>query len=97
MRELKQYPISITEVFRAKNVVESYLRPTSLIYYQGLSSVIDAEVFIMHENHNPTGTFKIRGGISRVHHLKRAGIRVLSPSPPETMAYRLLPLLAGWE
>ncbi len=74
MREFKEYPISIAEVFRAKNVVENYLRPTNLTYYQGLSSVIDAEVFIKHENHNPTGTFKIRGGLNLVHHLKRAGI-----------------------
>lgn len=75
MRELKQYPISISEVFRAKNVVGNYLRPTSLIYYQGLSSIIDAKVFIKHENHNPTGTFKIRGGINLLHHLKRAGVK----------------------
>ena len=74
MRELKQYPISVAEVFRARKVVENYLRPTSLTYYQGLSSVIDAEVFIKHENHNPTGTFKIRGGLNLVHHLIRAGI-----------------------
>jgi threonine dehydratase len=36
--------------------------------------VLSAEIFIKHENHNPTGTFKIRGGINLMHHLKQFNI-----------------------
>jgi threonine dehydratase len=36
--------------------------------------LIDADIFVKHENHNPTGSFKIRGGINLMHHLKRSGI-----------------------
>jgi threonine dehydratase len=37
--------------------------------------MVGAAVFVKHENHNPTGTFKIRGGINLMHHLKQAGTR----------------------
>jgi threonine dehydratase len=74
VHDFKKHTIAISEVFRARDIVKSYLRPTSLTFYQGLSSAIGAEIFIKHENHNPTGTFKIRGGINLVHHLKQAGI-----------------------
>jgi threonine dehydratase len=42
-----------------------------LIYYEGLSKLIGAEIYIQHENHNPTGNFKICGGTDLMHHLKR--------------------------
>lgn len=69
MEHLKHYPISICEIFRARKVVSSYLRPTGLIHYSGLSAAIGAEVFVKHENHHPTGVFKIRGGLTLMHHL----------------------------
>lgn len=31
------------------------------------------EVWIKHENHNPTGAFKVRGGLMFMHHLTQAG------------------------
>ena len=74
MKNLKDHPISINEIIRAKAVVSDFLRPTGLIHYEGLSQAIGAEIYIKHENHNPTGTFKIRGGINLMYHLKQAGI-----------------------
>jgi len=70
----KKYPISYTEVLKALNVVHSYLTPTCLTRYENLSSLIGAEIFVKHENHNPTGSFKIRGGVNLMHHLKSTGI-----------------------
>ena len=75
MEEVKSYPISITEVVRSRPIVRDFVKPTHLLYYEGLSSLIGAEVYVKHENHNPTGTFKIRGGINLMHHLKRKGIK----------------------
>ncbi|MBU2646266.1 pyridoxal-phosphate dependent enzyme [bacterium] len=72
MQRLKQIPISITETIRARTIVRKFLKPTSLIRYQALSEHFAADVYIKHENHNPTGTFKIRGGVNLMHHL--AGI-----------------------
>lgn len=74
MIHLKDHPISIAETYRARRLVQTYLRPTSLTHYPGLSALLGAETYVKHENHNPTGTFKIRGGINLLHHLKQAGV-----------------------
>jgi len=74
MKDLKNYPVSINEILRARPIVSNFLRPTELIYYEGLSRAIGAEIYVKHENHNPTGAFKIRGGINLMHHLRQAGI-----------------------
>ena len=74
MIDHKNYPISYTEVLKARRVVYEYLIPTHLTRYENLSSLIDAEIFVKHENHNPTGSFKVRGGINLIHHLKNTGI-----------------------
>jgi len=70
----KDYPISFTEVLRAKGVVYSYLKPSQLIQYQDLSVLLNADVFVKHENHHPTGSFKVRGGVNLMHHLKHSKI-----------------------
>jgi threonine dehydratase len=75
MEELKEYPISISEAIRSRSIVRNYVKPTQLINYEGLSKLIGANVYIKHENHNPTGTFKIRGGVNLIYHLKQRGIK----------------------
>lgn len=74
MFKQNNFPISLSEVLRAKKIVREYLRPTQLTHYDELSALLAAEIYIKHENHNPTGTFKVRGGINVMHHLKQAGI-----------------------
>ncbi len=74
LSEVKNYPISLNEVIRARSTVSSFVKPTQLIRYEGLSRLLSAEIFIKHENHNPTGTFKIRGGINLMQHLKLCNI-----------------------
>ena len=71
MDSLKQAPISITETVRARSVVQNFLKPTQLTRYQALSELLEADVYVKHENHHPTGTFKIRGGVNLIHHLKK--------------------------
>ena len=74
MDDLKDYPISVEEVVRARPIVRRFLKPTQLIRYEGLSKALQADVYVKHENHHPTGTFKIRGGVNLLHHLKRKGV-----------------------
>jgi len=69
--ESSAYSINLAEAIKAKKAVYQHLIPTQLMHYSGLSKLIDAEVYVKHENHNPTGTFKVRGGINLMHHLKR--------------------------
>jgi threonine dehydratase len=71
MGEVNNYPISLNEVIRARGIVSPFVKPTQLTRDEGLSRLLSAEIFIKHENHNPTGSFKIRGGINLMHHLKQ--------------------------
>lgn len=66
----KDYPISMAEVLRAGPLVHRYIKPSQLIRYEGLSQLIGADIYIKHENHNPAGSFKIRGGVNLMHHLQ---------------------------
>jgi threonine dehydratase len=75
MNDLKDYPVSVAEVVRARSIVSRFLKPTQLIRYEGLSKALQADVYIKHENHNPTGAFKIRGGINLLYHLQRKNIK----------------------
>ncbi len=74
MTDPKKHPISFTEVLKARNVVYEHLTPTCLTQYENLSFLLNAEIFIKHENHNPTGSFKVRGGINLMHHLNNAKV-----------------------
>lgn len=75
MDELKNHPISLREVFKARKIVAQYLKPSSLIKYEGLSKLLGFDAYIKHENQNITGSFKIRGGINVMAHIKQAGIK----------------------
>src|SRR5262249_9023371 len=69
---------TFTDVLSARRTIASYLRPTALFYYKGLSDAVGAEIWVKHENHNPTGAFKVRGGINFMAHqgpeARRAGV-----------------------
>ncbi len=67
--------VNLTEVLRAKKAVNQYLVPTQLTRYEELSRLLGAEIHIKHENHNPTGTFKVRGGITIMHQLRKTEIK----------------------
>ncbi len=56
--------ISMLEVFKARPVVYNYLSRTHLNDYSTLSDDIGADVFIKHENHLPTNSFKVRGAVN---------------------------------
>lgn len=54
---------SYRDILRARPAVYSHLRPTPLAYSPGLSELLRAEVWVKYENHQPTGAFKVRGGV----------------------------------
>jgi len=57
------------DVLKAKRQIVPYLLRTPLHYYPTLSKMLGFEVYIKHENHQPTGSFKVRGGINLVSQL----------------------------
>ena len=46
-----------------------HLEPTPFRHYPGLSALTGAETWVKHENFQPTGAFKVRGGINLVSRL----------------------------
>jgi threonine dehydratase len=60
------------DVLIARKTISPYLKPTPLYPYQGLSDLVGADVWVKHENHQPLGAFKVRGGINLVSHLSAA-------------------------
>lgn len=78
--EIMSEQVNLTRTLMAKSVVNKYLNRTNLTHYSELSRLIGCEAFVKHENHNPTGSFKIRGALNFFHHMSReeleAGILV---------------------
>lgn len=63
-------PPTFHDVIRAQAQIRPYLSPTPLYQYGGLTDLVGAnEVWVKHENHQPIGAFKIRGGINLISQL----------------------------
>lgn len=72
MHTHKTHRISVNECKQAQKHVYKYLTPTQLTRYEELSRLVGADIYIKHEDHNPTGCFKVRGGINLMHHLQQS-------------------------
>ncbi|MGH9253827.1 MAG: threonine dehydratase [Vicinamibacterales bacterium] len=59
-------PPSLHDIEAARARVYAHLAPTPLLRYPLLDAWIGCETWVKHENHNPTGAFKIRGGLNLV-------------------------------
>ena len=57
---------TFADVLAARKRIAPYLRPTPLYPYEALSSLVGTEVWVKHENHQPVGAFKVRGGVNLV-------------------------------
>jgi threonine dehydratase len=70
------------DVVRAAPVVRRFIRPTPLYEWPLLSEALGCRFFLKHENHTPTGAFKVRGGINLVANLpaeeRRRGVLACS-------------------
>jgi threonine dehydratase len=58
------YEPSLADVFDAARIVHAHLDRTPLRHYPALDRAVRATVFVKHENFNPTGAFKVRGGVN---------------------------------
>jgi threonine dehydratase len=57
---------TLDEIRRAHEVVLGALKPTPALSWPLLAERLGAEVTVKHENHLPTGAFKVRGGLTYV-------------------------------
>jgi threonine dehydratase len=56
-------------VLLARQRIRPYLLRTPLHSYPAVNELIGAEVFIKHENYQPVGAFKVRGGVNLISQL----------------------------
>ena len=57
------------DVLEARSRIAEHLRPTPLYRYGALDAVTGTETWVKHENHQPIGAFKVRGGVNLVSRL----------------------------
>ncbi len=63
---------TLADVLEARRRIAPYLRPTPLFRYATLDELVGAEVLVKHENHQPVGAFKVRGGVNLISELSPA-------------------------
>lgn len=62
---------SLAELESAAELVYSVMSPTAQICWPLLSRRAGTDIWVKHENHTPTGAFKVRGGLTFLDHLRR--------------------------
>jgi threonine dehydratase len=72
----------LADVLAARLRIGPYLRPTPLYRYPALDAMAGAQLWVKHENHQPVGAFKVRGGVNLVSQLtadeRRRGVTAAS-------------------
>jgi len=75
-------PVTYDDVCEALPRVQAVLPPTPLYRWPGLAQELGCSFYLKHENHQPVGAFKVRGGINLVGTLpdaeREAGILAVS-------------------
>ena len=66
--------VTIKGIIKARTAIHHYLNRTNLTYYSELSRLIGCDAFVKHENHMPTGSFKIRGALNFFHSINKADV-----------------------
>lgn len=57
------------DVLMARRRIRPYLQPTPMHSYPAIDELVGAEVFVKHENYQPIGAFKVRGGVNLISQL----------------------------
>ena len=61
--------LTLADVQSARGIIYRSLRPTPLLDHPLLRVETGLRLLVKHENHNPTGSFKVRGGLNLVGNL----------------------------
>ena len=59
------------QITAAADLIAHHMQPTAQHYWPLLSARCGTEVWVKHENHTPTGAFKVRGGLIYMDSLQR--------------------------
>jgi threonine dehydratase len=58
--------LRLTDVYAARRLIYRTLRPTPLLQHPLLEVETGLDIYVKHENHNPTNSFKVRGGLNLI-------------------------------
>jgi threonine dehydratase len=58
--------LTLQDVYAAQQIVYRTLKPTALLQHPLLRAETGLDIYVKHENHNPTNAFKVRGGLNLV-------------------------------
>jgi threonine dehydratase len=64
-------PPTFADVLAARRRIAPHLPPTALNRYPALDELAGTEMWVKHENHQPVGAFKVRGGVNLVSQLSQ--------------------------
>lgn len=65
-------PPTFEDILAAQQRIALHLAATPLHRYAALDELVGAEVWVKHENHQPVGAFKVRGGVNLIAQLTPA-------------------------
>src|ERR1700754_5182503 len=68
-RGLSPMTLPLADVQAARTVVYRTLKPSPLLVHPLLNATTGLNIFVKHENHNPTCAFKVRGGLNLIANL----------------------------
>jgi threonine dehydratase len=57
---------TLADVYAARGRIRDTIRPTPLMRHELLVAETGLDILVKHENHNPTGAFKVRGGLNLI-------------------------------
>jgi threonine dehydratase len=57
---------TLADIYAARRRVARVVRPTPLMRHPLLTEELGLDISVKHENHNPTGAFKVRGGVNLI-------------------------------
>ncbi|MFO0678946.1 MAG: threonine/serine dehydratase [Polyangiaceae bacterium] len=75
---MARWPIRFEDALAARNRLRTYLHPTPFRNYATLDEVVGhgIRVFVKHDNHHPTNSFKVRNALSVLSALSPEGRRI---------------------
>jgi len=66
---MRALPVSFEDIVAARERIAKHLPRTPLYEYPGLSELLGFSFYLKHENHQPVGAFKVRGGVNLISQL----------------------------
>lgn len=80
------------DVLQARQRIRPYLARTPLYSYPALNELVGTQIYVKHENYQPVGAFKVRGGINLISQLsaeerKRGVIAASTGNHGQSVAY----------